>query len=73
MPKSITRLVVDKVKLLYLSEMFLIQSILFDIKVSNKSLLKELNNVLFCSCCCCTDDFTCAGERERDNLMRSGL
>ena len=45
-PKSIPRLVVDKVKLLFSSEMFLIQSILFDIKVPNKSLLQELNNVL---------------------------
>ena len=48
-------LVVDKVKLLYLSEIFLIQSILFDIKVPNKSLSQELNNVLFCSCC--TDEW----------------
>ena len=52
MPKSVPRLVVDKVKLLYSSEMFLIQSILFDIKVPNKSLSQDLNNVLFCSCCC---------------------
>ena len=35
MPKSIPRLVVDKVKLLFSSEMFLIQSILLDIKVPN--------------------------------------
>ena len=35
---SIPRLVVDKVKLLSSSEMFLIQSILFDIRVPNKSL-----------------------------------
>ena len=47
MPKSVPRLVVDKVKLLYSSEMFLIQSILLDIKVPNKSLSQELNNVLF--------------------------
>ena len=67
-PKSIPRFVVDKVKLLYSSQMFLIQSILFfflfyqantlppshhgwtqsilfDIKVPNKSLSQELNNV----------------------------
>ena len=44
-PMSIPRLVVDKVKLLFSSEMFLIQSILFDIKVPNKSLSQELNNV----------------------------
>ena len=42
MPMSVPRLVVDKVKLLFLSEMFLIQSILFDIKVHNKSLSQEL-------------------------------
>ena len=29
---------------------------LFKIKVPNKSLSQELNNVLFCSCCCCTDE-----------------
>ena len=34
-PKSIPRLVVDKVKLLCSSEMILVQSILFDIKVPN--------------------------------------
>ena len=45
-PKSVPRLVVDKVKLLFLSEMFLIQSILFDIKVPIKILSQELNNVL---------------------------
>ena len=56
-PKSVPRLVVDKVKLLFSSEMFLFQSILFDIKVPNKSPSQELNNVLFCSCCCCTDEW----------------
>ena len=56
MLKSVPSLVVDKVKLLYSSEMFLIQSILFDIKVPNKSLSQELNNVLFCSCCYDTDE-----------------
>ena len=44
MPKSVSRLVVDKVKLLFSSEMFLFQSILFDIRVPNKSLSQELNN-----------------------------
>ena len=47
MPKSVPRLVVDKVKLLRSSEMILVQSILFDIKVPNKSISQELNNVLF--------------------------
>ena len=42
MPKSVPSLIVDKVKLLYSSEMFLIQSILFYIKVPNKSLSQEL-------------------------------
>ena len=45
-PKSVPRLVVDKVKLLFSSELFLIQLILIDIKVPNKSLSQELNNVL---------------------------
>ena len=57
-PKSIPRLVVDKVKLLFSSELFLSHSILIGIKVPNKSLSQELNNVLFCSCCCCTDEIT---------------
>ena len=34
-PKSVPCLVVDKVKLLFLSELFLIQSILIDIRVPN--------------------------------------
>ena len=46
MPKSVPCLLVDKVKLLFSSEMFLIQSILFDIKVPDKSLTQELNNVI---------------------------
>ena len=29
---------------------------MFKIKVPNKSLSKELNNVLFCSSCCCADE-----------------
>ena len=52
-PKSVPRLILDKVRLLFSSEMFYSSQI----KVSNKSLSHELNNVLFYSCCCCTVNF----------------
>ena len=45
MPKSVPCLMLDKVRRLFLSEMF----------------------------CSSNFDFACAGERERNNLMRSGL
>ena len=49
MPKSVPHLVLDKVRQVFVSEVLnsnvLVQS------VPNKSLSRELNNVLFCSSC----------------------
>ena len=43
MPKSVPHLILDKVRLLFSSEMFCSSQI----KVHNKSFSRELNNVLF--------------------------
>ena len=50
MPKSIPRLVMDKVRQVLVSEV--LHSNVLVQNVPNKSLSQELNNVLFCSCCC---------------------
>ena len=54
MPKSVPRLVLDKVRLMFVSVV---------LRVRGKSGEREHNNF----------DFACVGERERYNLMRSGL
>ena len=50
MPKSVPRLVLDKVRQVLISEV--LNSNVLVQNVPNKSLSQELNNVLFCSCCC---------------------
>ena len=49
MPKSIPRVVLDKVRLLSASEIILQCS--YSRRVPNKSISHELNNVFICSCC----------------------
>ena len=55
MPKSIPRYVVDKVRFVCSDLRYSAPMSMSEIKVPNKSLSHELNNVLFCRCCCCTD------------------
>ena len=50
LPKSVLRFVLDKARQVLVSEVF--NSNVLVPNVPNKSLSQELNNVLFCSCCC---------------------
>ena len=50
MPKSVPRLVLDKVRQVLVS--VVLNSNVLVLIVPNKSISQELNNVLFCSCCC---------------------
>ena len=50
MPKSVPCIVLNKVKQVLITEV--LNSNVLVQNVPNKSLSQELNNVLFCSCCC---------------------
>ena len=50
MPKSVPCLVLDKVRQVLESEV--VNSNVLVLNVPNKNLSQDLNNVLFCSCCC---------------------